>query len=142
MGLKIKGQGAHTIEIEGSKRFLSGAKYTVPPDYIEAGTFLIAFTVTGGQGKIKNVRPNDLTFFLNKMKEIGVNFRVQGKNIVVAKSKSLKAAKVQVLPHPGFPTDLQPQTCLLLTKAKSLSTWSDVSRLIMKGSGVLIPLVP
>ena len=125
MGLKIKGQGAHTIEIEGSKRLLSGTKWTVPPDYIEAGTFLIAFAVTNGQGKIKNVRPGDLTFFLNKMKEIGVNFRVQGKNIVLAKSKNLKAAKVQVLPHPGFPTDLQPQTCLLLTKANGKSLIHD-----------------
>ena len=77
MGLKIKGQGTHTIEIEGSKRLLQGCKWTVPPDYIEAGTFLIAFVITHGQGKIKNTKPEDLTFFLDKMKEIGVNFKVR-----------------------------------------------------------------
>ena len=126
MGLKIKGQGNHTIEIDGSKRLLTGAKYTVPPDYLEAGTFLIAFAVTHGQGKIKNVRPGDLTFFLDKMKEIGVNFRIQGQNIIVAKSPKLKAVKkLQALPHPGFPTDLQPQTCLLLTQATGKSLIHD-----------------
>ncbi|MDP3093183.1 MAG: UDP-N-acetylglucosamine 1-carboxyvinyltransferase [bacterium] len=126
MGLKIKGQGTHTIEIEGSKRLLAGAKWTVPPDYIEAGTFLIAFAVTNGQGKIKNVRPGDLTFFLDKMREIGVNFRIQGQNIIVAKSPKLKAVKkLQVLPHPGFPTDLQPQTCLLLTQTAGKSLIHD-----------------
>jgi len=125
MGLKISGQGTHRIEIEGNQHLLAGGEWTVPPDYIEAGTFLIAFAITNGQGKIKDVRPDDLIFFLDKMKEIGVNFKVQGKNILVAKSKGLKAAKVQVLPHPGFPTDLQPQTCLLLTQSLGKSLVHD-----------------
>jgi len=97
----------------------------VPPDYIEAGTFLIAFALTHGQGKIKGIRPNDLSFFLEKMKEIGVNFQIKDNDIIINKSKSFKAAKVQTLPHPGFPTDLQPQTCVLLTQAKGKSLIHD-----------------
>jgi len=124
MGLKIEGEGTHTIQIEGAKR-LGGTKQIVPPDYIEAGTFLIALALTGGQGKIRNVNPDHLTFFLEKMKEIGVNFKIQGKNIWVKKSKNLKAAKIQVLPHPGFPTDLQPQACALLTQAGGKSLVHD-----------------
>ncbi|MDP2930601.1 MAG: UDP-N-acetylglucosamine 1-carboxyvinyltransferase [bacterium] len=125
MGIKISGQGTHRIEIEGNQRLSTGANWTIPPDYIEAGTFLIAFAVTNSQGKIKNVRPNDLVFFLDKIKEIGINFKIQGKNIIIAKSKELKATKVQVLPHPGFPTDLQPQTCLLLTQCLGKSLVHD-----------------
>ncbi len=131
MRLNIKGQGTHTIEIKGSQKLLSGAGWPVPPDYIEAGTFLIAFSITGGQGKIKNVRTNDLVLFLDKLKDVGVNFKVRDKDIIVKKplpagrQEKLKATRIQVLPHPGFPTDLQPQTCLLLTQAKGKSLVHD-----------------
>jgi len=124
MGAKIKGVGTHTVEIEGRKN-LKGTTHSICPDSIEAGTFFLAFAITGGEGKIKNVDPKALTFFLEKMKEIGVNFEVKKNEIIVKKSKNLKAARVQSLPFPGFPTDLQPQTTALLTQAKGKSLVHD-----------------
>jgi len=88
---------------------------------LEAGTFLIAFALTKGQGKIKNVNPEHLTMFLEKMKEIGVNFETSNSEILIKPSKEFKAAKIQVLPYPGFPTDLQPQSSVILTQAKGKS---------------------
>jgi len=124
MGLKIEGVGTHTIEIEGREK-LSGVEFSICPDPLEAGTFLIAFALTGGEGKIKNVNPDHLTFFLEKMKEIGLNFEVGVNEIIVKKSTKFKPTKIQVLPYPGFPTDLQPQTSVLLTQAKGKSLIHD-----------------
>jgi UDP-N-acetylglucosamine 1-carboxyvinyltransferase len=120
MGVKIKGIGTHTIEIEGKKK-LKGVEFKISPDLIEAATFFIAIAITGGEGKIKNVNPDHLTIFLKKMKEVGVNFEVKNREILVKKSKNLKATKIQVLPYPGFLTDLQPMTSVLLTQAQGKS---------------------
>lgn len=120
MGLKIKGVGTHTIEIEGQKK-LKGATFRISPDPLEVGTFLIAFAITKGEGKIKNIIPEHLIAFLEKMKKIGVNFEIKKNEILVRKSKKFKGTKIQVLPHPGFPTDLQPQTCVILTQAEGKS---------------------
>ena len=124
MGVKIKGVGTHTIEIEGKKK-LSGANFKISPDPLEAGTFFLAFVLTGGRGKIKNVNPEHLTMFLEKMKEIGVNFEVRKNEILIKKSNKFKPTKIQVLPYPGFPTDLQPQTSVLLTQAEGKSLIHD-----------------
>lgn len=120
MGVKIEGIGTHSLLIEGKEK-LFGESFTISPDPIEAGTFLIAFAITGGEGKIKNVKNEDLIFFLEKMKEIGVKFEILENEILVKPSKEFKATKIQVLPHPGFPTDLQPQTSVLLTQAQGKS---------------------
>jgi UDP-N-acetylglucosamine 1-carboxyvinyltransferase len=124
MGLKIRGEGTHTIELQGSQK-LQGANHLIPPDYIEAGTFLLAFVISQGQGVVRNVNAQHLILFLEKLKEIGANFRIKNKSIVVDKSKALRSAKIQVLPHPGFPTDLQPQICAWLTQAKGKSLVHD-----------------
>lgn len=124
MGVNIKGLGTHTIEIEGKDK-LSGTEFSICPDLLEAGTFFIAFAITGGEGKIKNVNPDHMTFFLEKMKDIGVNFEISDDEIIVKKSDDFKATKIQVLPYPGFPTDLQPQTSVLLTQAKGKSIIHD-----------------
>lgn len=128
MGIKIKGHGTHTIEIEGAKK-LSGIEFSICSDYMEAGTFLIALAITGGEGILKNVNAEHLVFFLEKMKEIGVNFEVSenGLNtygpdeIKIKPSKKFKGTKVQALPYPGFPTDLQPQISVLLTQSEGKS---------------------
>jgi len=120
LGSKIEGLGTHTILVEGREK-LSGGDFTISPDPIETGTFLIAFAITGGQGRIKNVNPEDLIFFLEKMKEIGVNFEIGEREILVKSSKRFKPTKIQVFPHPGFPTDLQPQASVLLTQAQGKS---------------------
>jgi UDP-N-acetylglucosamine 1-carboxyvinyltransferase len=124
MGVRIEGIGTHTLEIEG-KESLSGAEFSLCPDLLEAGTFFIALAITGGEGKIKNINPDHLTFFLGKMKEIGVNFEVRTDEFLVKPSKDFKPTKIQVLPYPGFPTDLQPQTSVLLTQAQGKSLIHD-----------------
>ncbi|MFH1036631.1 MAG: UDP-N-acetylglucosamine 1-carboxyvinyltransferase [Patescibacteria group bacterium] len=123
MGVEVSGLGTHTIIIRGKKQ-LKGAEFAICPDLLEAGTFFIAFAITGGEGRIKNVNPEHLTFFLEKMEEIGVNFETNNE-IIVKKSGDFKPTKIQVLPYPGFPTDLQPQTSVLLTQAKGKSLVHD-----------------
>ena len=120
MGAKIEGLGTHSLCLEGRKKLL-GTTFSISPDPIETGTFLIALAITGGQGRIKNVNHEDLIFFLEKMKEIGINFEVLSEEILVKPSKKFRPTKIQVLPHPGFPTDLQPQTSVLLTQAQGKS---------------------
>lgn len=124
MGAEVQGLGTHTIKIKGKKK-LSGTKFSICYDPTEAGTFLIAFATTQGQGTIENVNPEHLSLFLKKMKEIGVNFEVKKDKILVNKSNNLKPTKIQVLPYPGFPTDLQPQVSLLLTQIKGKSLVHD-----------------
>ncbi|MCX6760536.1 MAG: UDP-N-acetylglucosamine 1-carboxyvinyltransferase [Candidatus Nealsonbacteria bacterium] len=120
MGLNIEGIGTHTIKIEGKEK-LNGAEFKISPDLLEVGTYLIAFAMTGGSGTIKNVNPKHLAVFLEKMKEIGVNFEVLDNEILVKQSLVFKPIKIQTLPYPGFPTDLQPQTSVLLTQSQGKS---------------------
>lgn len=120
MGARVEGLGGHTIVVEGQKQ-LSGAEFDICPDPLETGTFLIALALTGGQGIIKKTKPEHLTLFLEKMKDIGVNLEVNGSQIKVNSGNDFAAAKIQTLPYPGFPTDLQPQTAVLLTQAQGKS---------------------
>jgi UDP-N-acetylglucosamine 1-carboxyvinyltransferase len=124
MGAKVEGAGTNTIKITGQKN-LSGAEFSICPDLLEAGTFFIALALTQGRGKLKNVNPGQMTFFLERMKEIGVNFEISKNEIIVKESSGFKPAKIQVLPYPGFPTDLQPQTSVLLTQAQGKSLIHD-----------------
>jgi len=120
MGADIKGVGTHTIEIEGVKE-LSGAKHSICSDPLEVGAFMVAMAITGGSGTIKNVCPDHLSFFFEKMKEIGVNFNVLEDSILMKPCGKFKATKIQALPYPGFPTDLQPHISVLLTQAEGKS---------------------
>ena len=119
-GARIEGIGSHFLKIRGTKK-LKGVEMTIPPDPIEVGTFLIAFAVTKGKGEIKGVRASDLEYFFKKMKEIGVNFEIKKNRLLVYPSQSFFGTKIQSLPHPGFPTDLQPQTSVLLTISQGKS---------------------
>ena len=123
-GVEVEGDGTHTIIIKG-KQNIPGIDFSICYDPTEAGTFFIAFATTQGEGIIENVNPEHLTFFLERMKDIGVNFAIHENSIEVKKSKDLKATKIQVLPFPGFPTDLQPQTSVLLTQAVGKSLVHD-----------------
>ncbi len=124
MEAEVKGAGTHTIEIKGKKK-LQGTSFRISPDPSETATFLIAFAITGGEGKIKNTNPEHLSFFLEKMKEIGVKFKIKKNTVLVKKSKKFHPTKIQILPYPGFPTDLQPETSVLLTQAEGKSLIHD-----------------
>ena len=124
MGAKIKGLGTHNIIIEGVEE-LHGTSHKIIPDPIEAGTFIIAGCLTDGKVEVKDIRPDHLALFLDKLKEIGVSFEEKEESVVVNYSPHLKAADVQSLPYPGFPTDLLPPVSALLTQAEGKSLIHD-----------------
>ena len=113
MGAKITGLGTPNIEIEGVEE-LHAVEYSIMPDRIEAGTYVIASLVTEGDLKIQNVRLEDLGVFKSELEAMGVKFKQDGELLsVIGKARDLKPSKIKTLPHPGFPTDMQPQMMLL-----------------------------
>ncbi len=114
MGANIKGAGTDIIKIKGVEK-LHGGNYTVIPDQIEAGTFMIAAAATQGDVLIKNVIPKHLDSISAKLMEIGVEVEEYDDSVRVRSNGNLKKANVKTMPYPGFPTDLQPQMLTLLT---------------------------
>lgn len=114
MGAQIKGAGTDTIRVTGVEK-LKGGTYSIIPDQIEAGTFMIAAAATGGNVLIKNVIPKHLESISAKLEEIGANVEEYDDMVRVTREKPLTKANVKTLPYPGFPTDLQPQIVALLS---------------------------
>ena len=113
MGAKITGLGTPNIEIEGVEE-LHAVEYSIMPDRIEAGTYVIASLVTEGDLKIQDARLEDLGVFKSELEAMGAKFEQDGDILtVIGKVKDLKPSKIKTLPHPGFPTDMQPQMMLL-----------------------------
>mgnify|MGYP000151774866 CR=1 FL=1 len=122
MGAKITGLGTPNIEIEGVKE-LHAVEYSIMPDRIEAGTYIIAALVTEGDLKIQDARLEDLGVFKSELEAMGVKFKQDGDILsVIGKAKDLKPSKIKTLPHPGFPTDMQAQFTALMTVAQGEST--------------------
>ena len=124
MGVEIKGVGTHTITIKGQKK-LQGVDHSVISDPLEAGTFIVLAVATQSEIEIKNVIIEHLELFLEKLREIGANLEIRSNSVIVKPSSDLKATKIQSLPFPGFPTDLQPMVSVLLTQAKGKSLVHD-----------------
>jgi UDP-N-acetylglucosamine 1-carboxyvinyltransferase len=121
MGGQIQGAGTSTIHVQGVTR-LHGAKHRINPDRIEAGTFLVAGAITGGDLCIDHCNPEHLTALIGKMLECGVRVDVMGKDqIRVRGDGSLKAADISTEEYPGFPTDMQAQFMALATQAEGTS---------------------
>lgn len=123
MGAHISGAGTHVIEIEG-KETLSGAEFTNIPDMLEAGFFILLGVVTNSQLTVENVPTDDLRLFFKKLDEIGVKYVIQGGAVTVEPS-TLKAFRLQVLPHPGIATDLQAPFAVVATQARGSSLIHD-----------------
>ena len=124
MGAKIKGAGTDVIRIVGVEK-LHGAQYTIIPDQIEAGTYMIAAAVTGGDVWVKNIIPKHMDSLSAKLIEIGVGIEESDDAIRVFDcGKELKATNVRTMAYPGFPTDMQPQMAVLLSicNGKSIIT--------------------
>lgn len=121
MGAKVKGAGTDVIRIKGVER-LSGGKYATIPDQIEAGTYMIAAAITAGDVYIRNIIPEHMESISLKMREMGVEIEEGDDYLRVVAPTELRATNVKTLPHPGFPTDLQPQMAVLLSVAKGTST--------------------
>lgn len=120
MGAQIKGAGTDTIRVTGVDK-LKGGTYSIIPDQIEAGTFMIAAAATGGNVLVKNVIPKHMESLSSKLEEMGADVQEFDDSILVSRTKPLKRANVKTLPYPGFPTDLQPQIAALLSVANGTS---------------------
>ena len=120
MGAEIKGAGTDMIRIEGVEE-LKGTEYTIIPDRIEAGTYLIMGAVTGSELYVDNVLVEHIKPLVAKLKEMGVKIEEDVSGVKVKAEGNLKAVDVKTLPYPGFPTDLQAPFMVLLTQAKGQS---------------------
>ena len=120
MGANIKGAGTDTIKIKGVEE-LHGGSYTVIPDQLEAGTFMVAAAATRGDVLIKNVIPKHLDSISAKLIEMGVTVEEYDDSVRVCVERELKKANFKTMPYPGFPTDMQPQMLTLLTSTAGTS---------------------
>jgi len=120
MGARIEGAGTSTIRIKGVSR-LRGAKHRIIPDRIEAGTFVIAGALTGGDLNVVGCDPSHLTVVLQKLAEVGVRTASAGDSVRVIGDGALKSADIDTEEYPGFPTDMQAQYMALVTQADGAS---------------------
>ena len=126
LGARIRGAGTDMIRIEGVKALRSvPIDYTVIPDRIEAGTFMLAAAIAKGEVCLKEIIPEHLESLTAKLKEAGVEVQVKEESIKVKASKRLQAVDVTVLPYPGFPPDLQPQMTAALSLAEGTSLLTE-----------------
>ena len=124
MGAKVKGLGTDLIEIEGVKK-LHGVDYAIIPDRIEAGTYMIAAAITGGDVLIEKADPLLLKPLIVKLEEAGVRIELEKNLIKVTGPDRVKAVDIKTLPFPGFPTDMQPQFMALSCVAKGTSVITE-----------------
>ena len=124
MGAKVKGAGSDIIEIEGVEA-LHGAVHQIIPDRIEAGSFVIAAAISGGDVLVRGARAEHLEAFLIKLKEAGVVLAAEDKGIRVQRNGKIRSVDVTTLPYPGFPTDLQAQMMVLMAVADGVSVITE-----------------
>lgn len=124
MGAKIRGAGTNVIKIDGVKR-LGGANYTIIPDRIEAGTYMVAAAMTQGDVYIENAISEHLKPVIAKLKEAGVNIEENVDGIRVNCDKRTVAVDVKTMPYPGFPTDMQAQFMAMLAVSEGISVVAE-----------------
>jgi UDP-N-acetylglucosamine 1-carboxyvinyltransferase len=120
MGARIEGAGTSTIRIKGVAK-LHGARHRINPDRIEAGTYLMAGAITGGDLNIDCCNPEHLGALLTKLEECGVKLEIGKENVRVHSGGALRAADITTEEYPGFPTDMQAQYMALMTQAEGTS---------------------
>ncbi len=123
-GANITGAGTDVIKIKGVQK-LHGVNYAVIPDMIEAGTFMVAAAATGGDLLITNLIPKHVESISAKLIEMGVNVEEFDDSIRISRSGALNKISVKTLPYPGFPTDMNPQMCVLMCLADGVSMLSE-----------------
>jgi len=124
MGANIQGIGSHLLKIEGVDK-LSGCTHRVIPDRIEAGTYILAGAITGGELTIEGIDFGHMGSFLDLLKTSGMSLVSQDQSIIASVPTSLKPLEVVTLPFPGFPTDLQAQMCALASVTDGLSVITE-----------------
>ena len=123
MGAKVTGAGTDVIKIRGVRQLVGGS-YSIIPDQIEAGTYMVAVAAAGGDVLVQNVIPKHMDCISAKLREMGVQVTEYDDAIRVAHTGRLRRANVKTMPYPGFPTDMQPQiaVCMALAKGTSIIT--------------------
>ena len=122
MGAKIKGHGSDIIIVDGVAN-LNGTKVSIPPDRIEAGTFAIAVSATGGGISLKGVNPNEINLLTNLLEQSGTKISSDGNRLNIKKdNKIIEPIDISTAPYPGFPTDLQAQFMALMALGNGRST--------------------
>jgi UDP-N-acetylglucosamine 1-carboxyvinyltransferase len=124
MGARIEGAGGPIIQVEGVKA-LHGVRHRIIPDRIEAGSFIIAVALAGGDVLIKGARAEHLDAFLIKLKEAGIDFVADPAGIRVRREGTIRSVDVTTLPYPGFPTDLQAQFMVLMAVADGVGVITE-----------------
>lgn len=125
MGADIKGAGTDVIKIRGTKSLKGKHSYSIIPDQIEAGTYMIAAAATKGDVLIKNIIPKHMESLTAKLQEMNVKVDIYDDSIRVCCKDKLQKANIKTLPYPGFPTDLQPPVTALLCRAEGTSTITE-----------------
>ncbi|WP_448921590.1 UDP-N-acetylglucosamine 1-carboxyvinyltransferase [Eubacterium sp.] len=124
MGADVRGAGTDVIKIRGVEK-MHGCAYSIIPDQIEAGTYMVAAAACGGDVLVKNVIPKHLESITAKLEEAGAEVIEYDDAVRVTRFKSLSKCNVKTMPHPGFPTDMQPQMAVLLSIANGTSILSE-----------------
>ncbi|PRO65774.1 UDP-N-acetylglucosamine 1-carboxyvinyltransferase [Alkalicoccus urumqiensis] len=124
MGGKVRGAGTGTIRIDGVDELVA-ADHTIIPDRIEAGTFMAAAAITGGNVLVENVLPEHLRPVIAKMTEMGVSIEEEGTGVRVIGPEKLKSTDIKTMPHPGFPTDMQAQMMAMMLIAEGNSVVTE-----------------
>lgn len=120
MGANIMGAGTNIIKIRGVEH-LRGTSYSIIPDQIEAGTYMVAAAATRGDVRIENVTPKHLESIIAKLAETGAQIEEYDEAVRVRMDARPKKCNIKTMPHPGFPTDMQPQMAVLLSTAQGTS---------------------
>ncbi|MGN0453151.1 MAG: UDP-N-acetylglucosamine 1-carboxyvinyltransferase [Ruminococcus sp.] len=147
MGANIRGAGTDVIKIRGVD-YLHGITYSIIPDQIEAGTYMAAVAATRGKLLVKNVTPKHLESITAKLREIGCDVEEYDEAVVIdATNRDLGRCNIKTMPHPGFPTDCQPQFVALLTTVKGTSivtenVWDNryqyIRELLLMGANISV----
>ncbi len=124
MGAKVKGAGTDVIRVVGVPK-LHGSSYMIIPDQIEAGTYMVAAAITGGDVVVRNIIPKHMESMTAKLIEMHVDITEEDDAIRVCASRPLQAVNLKTQVYPGFPTDLQPQMTVLLSTAKGTSILTE-----------------
>ena len=124
MGADIRGAGTDTVKVNGVES-LHGGSYSIIPDQIEAGTYMVAAAATCGDVMVKNVIPKHLECITAKLRETGTIVQEYEDCIIVKGTSFVRRANIKTLPYPGFPTDMQPQMAVLLTQANGTSVITE-----------------
>ena len=121
MGAKVKGAGTDIIRITGVEK-MKGGSYSIIPDQIEAGTFMLLAAAAGGEVLVRNLIPRHMNCLTSKLEEMGINITEYDDSIRIERNGPLRGVSVKTMPYPGFPTDLQPQMVALLSTVEANSS--------------------